>query len=237
MSDRLPRDPPRDAPHPLDNPAFTALTGPHAGFAERRGAAARYLPSISPLSGFAGEPDAAAWADMAALCGPGGATMVVGVTTPPPAGWTTVLQIAGVQMVDESLEAAADPEAIPLGPADVPAMIDLVARTNPGPFEARTLDLGGYLGIFRGGALAAMSGRRMRPPGYLEVSAVCTDPALRGRGLANRLVRAVAAGIRELDAIPFLHVAAANEAAIGLYRKLGLVVRRPMLFTLVRAPG
>jgi GNAT superfamily N-acetyltransferase len=76
-------------------------------------------------------------------------------------------------------------------------MLDLVARTRPGPFLARTPHLGTYLGIRRGGALVAMAGERMRPPGWTEISAVCTDPAHRGQGLAARLVRAVALVVRE----------------------------------------
>ncbi|CAM5277170.1 hypothetical protein SMICM304S_01749 [Streptomyces microflavus] len=37
-------------------------------------------------------------------------------------------------------------------------MLDLVARTRPGPFLPRTVELGTYLGIRRGGALVAMAG-------------------------------------------------------------------------------
>ena len=83
-----------------------------------------------------------------------------------------------------------------LGAADVPEMLDLVERTQPGPFLARTVELGTYLGIRRDGRLVAMAGERLHPPGFTEISAVCTDAAYRGQGLATRLVRAVAAGIR-----------------------------------------
>ncbi|MEU4215657.1 GNAT family N-acetyltransferase [Actinoplanes sp. NPDC026623] len=55
-----------------------------------------------------------------------------------------------------------------------------------------------------GGALVAMADERLHPPGWTEISAVCTDPAHRGQGLATRLVRAVA-GIRARGEIPFLH--------------------------------
>jgi predicted GNAT family acetyltransferase len=40
-----------------------------------------------------------------------------------------------------------------------------------------------------------MAGERLRPPGWAEISAVCTDPAFRGEGLATRLTLAVAAAI------------------------------------------
>ena len=37
-----------------------------------------------------------------------------------------------------------------------------------------------------------MAGERLRPAGWSEISGVCTDEAVRGQGLAGRLVRAVA---------------------------------------------
>ena len=56
-----------------------------------------------------------------------------------------------------------------------------------------------------------MAGERLHPPGWTEISAVCTDPAFRGQGLASRLVLAVAAGIRARGETPFLHTAAAQH--------------------------
>jgi hypothetical protein len=65
-------------------------------------------------------------------------------------------------MTGEDLKVAADPEAVPLGVADVPEMLDLTARTKPGPFLPRTFELGTYLGIRRDGRLVAMAGERLR---------------------------------------------------------------------------
>jgi ribosomal protein S18 acetylase RimI-like enzyme len=141
-----------------------------------------------------------------------------------------------VQMVDEGLAPAADRETVPLQAADVPEMLDLVARTQPGPFRAATVELGGYLGIRRGGRLVAMAGQRMRPPGWTEISAVCTDDKFRGQGLGTRLIRAVAAGIRARAETPFLH-ALADNPAIGLYESLGFRVRWRLMITALRAPG
>jgi predicted GNAT family acetyltransferase len=64
-----------------------------------------------------------------------------------------------------------------------------------------------------GGRLVQMAGERMRTPGWTEVSAVCTDPAYRGQGLATRLIRAVAAGIGDRGETPFLHALASNTSA------------------------
>ncbi|WP_349261933.1 GNAT family N-acetyltransferase [Actinocrinis sp.] len=213
----------------LDNPVWHALAGDHADVAERVGRAARYRPDVSVFAGLDDLDDERAWADAARLAGPGGSIVTAGVSAPP-AGWQTRFSLPGVQMVATALESGPDPEAVRLGPADVPEMLDLVARTDPGPFRERTIELGTYLGIRRDGALVAMAGERLSLPGWTEVSAVCTDPAHRGRGLAARLVRAVAAGIEARGRTPILHAAAANANAIRLYEKLGFTLRRPIVF-------
>lgn len=82
-----------------------------------------------------------------------------------------------------------------------------------------------------------MAGERLRPPGWTEISAVCTHPDHRGQGLATRLVRAVAAGIRERGEVPFLHTSASNTRAVRLYESIGFTLRRRPLFLAVRAPG
>ena len=222
--------------HILDNPALASLTGPHAHFAERRGRVLRYPVDVSPWLALPDEPDAQDWADLAALWGPGAEVPLPGFRGEVPAGWEITLQIDGVQLVDDGLSAAPDPEAVRLGPADVPEMLDLVARTRPGPFEARTIELGTYLGIRRDGALIAMAGERLHPPGWTEISAVCTDPAFRGAGLATRLILAVAHGIRERGETPFLHTGAGNTTAIRLYESLGFRLRRTTVFGAARIP-
>ena len=133
--------------------------------------------------------------------------------------------------------AAPDPEAVVLTVDDVPEMLALVGRTKPGPFLPRTIDMGTYLGIRRHGHLVAMAGERLHPPRWTEISAVCTDPAFRGEGLATRLVRAVAHGIRERGERPLMHAAAANERAIGLYLHLGFRLRRRTTFDAARVPA
>lgn len=225
------------APHPLDNPLWASLTGPHARFAQFKGGAARYAPDVSPFAAIADDADGSAWDDIAALAGPGTTVPVVSAPVPLPADWEVVMRLPGVQLVDAGMTAAPDREAVVLGPADVPEMLDLVARTKPGPFLPRTVELGGYLGIRVEGALIAMAGQRMHPPGWTEISAVCTDDAYRGRGLGTRLVRAVAAGIRARGETPFLHAAETNANAIRLYLALGFTLRRAVSFDLVRVPG
>ncbi|ROZ85476.1 GNAT family N-acetyltransferase [Gordonia sp. OPL2] len=221
----------------LDNPAYAALTGPQAHLAERRGDVLRYPPDMSPFLTVPEHPSAQVWEDVAALVGAGGVVPLAAISIQPPDDWEIVMDIPGVQLVDDGVHAAPDPEAVTLTADDVPDMMDLVARTQPGPFRRRTIELGTYLGHRRDGKLVAMAGERMHPPGWTEISAVCTDPAYRGHGLATRLVLALAHGIRERGEIPFMHAAADNTHAIGLYLSLGFRLRREVTFAAVRVPG
>jgi ribosomal protein S18 acetylase RimI-like enzyme len=223
-------------PHPLDNPARASLLGAHAHLAERLGEVLRYPVDVSPFIALPDHPDEATWRDAAALLGPGAVLPLAGVAASPPPGWELVMSVAGVQMVDNGVDARPDQEAVRLGPEDVPEMLALVAHAKPGPFLPRTIELGTYLGIRRGGRLVAMAGERLHPPGWTEISAVCTADDQRGQGLASRLVRAVAAGIRARGETPFLHAAAENTNAIRLYQSLGFRLRRELTFPAVRIP-
>ena len=237
-----------DAPV-LDNAVWAALAGPHARFAERVGRAARYPADMYAFAALADPADPAAWADLHTLAGPATVVRIKGVDRIPE-GWETVGGGQGVQLVDTGLRAEPAPEAVRLGLDDVPEILDLIARTRPGPFLARTVELGTYLGIRHRGRLIALAGERSEmgvPPaggwgrlqlrGWTEISAVCTDPAHRGRGLATRLVRAVVAGIRERGDTPFLHAAATNAQAIRLYESIGFTLRRRTTIRQVRTPG
>ncbi|WP_051759132.1 GNAT family N-acetyltransferase [Herbidospora cretacea] len=211
----------------LANPVWAALTGPHAHLAVVSGRTRRYPLDVSP---FAAVPDAFGPGDWADLDGQV-LTTVRGETGD---GWETFLELPGVQMEGSAVKGAADPELSVLGPGDVPEMLDLVARTQPGPFASRTIEMGVYLGLREEGRLIAMAGERLRVPGWTEISAVCTDPAHRGRGLASRLVSAVVAGVRARGERPFLHAATANVNAVRLYESLGFTVTREVTFRVLR---
>ncbi|MGW0856807.1 GNAT family N-acetyltransferase [Streptomyces sp. NPDC002690] len=216
--------------HPLDNPSLSALTGNQAHFAERRGRVARFPVDVAPWFALPQEPDARDWADAAALAGPGAPVTLMGVRQAPPGDWEIEFEIDGVQLSGEGLRPEPYPEAVRLGAEDVPEMLELVERTRPGPFLPRTVELGTYLGVRRDGVLVAMAGERVRPAGWSEISAVCTDASVRGQGLASRLVLAVAHEITARGDIPFLHAAAENTGAIRLYESLGFRLRRTTVF-------
>ena len=226
--------------HPLDDPVWSALTGAHAALADVAPAgeplAGRYQVDVSPFGALADADDPACWAALAEVLD-GGATCVLLDPEAVPDTWEVVFAIPGVQMDGSALEPAEAPDAVPLGEDDVDEMLALVERTRPGPFLRRTIEMGRYIGIRREGELIAMAGERVHPPGWTEISAVCTDARCRGEGLGTRLVRAVAAGVRARDEVPFLHAAADNVNAIRLYDALGFTLRRTCSFTVVRQRG
>jgi predicted GNAT family acetyltransferase len=139
------------------------------------------------------------------------------------------------QMVYEWTEAAPIiGKYVNLTPADVPEMMHLVELTKPGPFSARTIVLGSYIGIRNGGQLVAMAGERMRFDGFTEISAVCTHPDYRGRGHSSLLVGTLMRQILERSETPFLHVYSDNTRAAAFYNKLGFTHRRSIAVTVLR---
>ena len=222
------------ASHLLDNVVWAALSGPQAPLAEVSGRARRFPMDVSPFGAVEDQDDPECWTDLARLIGPGGTVVLTGNEVRVTEEWEVLSGGTGKQMVGEDVFGQEDDEAIELGVGDVPEMLDLIARTQPGPFMPRTVELGGYLGFRVGGNLVAMAGRRMHPPGWVEISAVCTDHAFQGKGLGARLVKAVAAGIRNESATPFLHVSETNENAIRLYEKLGFRVRMKAKFAVIQ---
>lgn len=222
--------------HILDNAAWAALSGPQTSWAEVLGSARRFPVDVSPFCAIADNGDSQCWADLAKLVGPGGNAVLTGRQIHVPPDWEERGGGVGKQMTGEDVFGQVDEDAVELGVDDVPEMLDLISRTEPGPFLPRTVELGGYLGFRVDGELVAMAGRRIHPPGWVEISAVCTDPAHRGKGLGGRLVLAVAAGIRAEGEVPFLHVSETNENAIRLYEKLGFTIRMQGKFKVLKAP-
>ena len=151
---------------------------------------------------------------------------LVEVDPPEPPGCLTVRTASCVQMIAEAIAPgpATDLPVEVLGEADAAEMLALAVLTKPGPYRLGTHRLGRFIGVREEGRLIAMAGERMRMPGMAEVSAVCTHPDARGRGLATVLMRLVAERMVARGERPFLHAYAENEGAIALYRRLGFQV-------------
>ena len=218
--------------HPLDNPVWAALDSTHSHFARVHGSARAYVEPVSPFMGTQ-RLDAQGWADLARL--DDSARLIRNEITDIPNGAKVVFRAGLRQMVAPVVDVFETRHTTrPLTIADVPAMLDLTDRTIPGPFRERTIDLGGYIGIFapcddhshdNREVLMAMAGRRMQTPDYCEISAVCTDPTFLRQGAAAQLTRMVAAEIQSEGKTAFLHVSDENPKGGLLYESLGFTVR------------
>ena len=225
--------------NPLDSPVWHALTGPHAKVAEGGNHARRYRPDFTVWCALHPEPDPAAWHQLATIVGDGGVALLSG----PPSDlhdWEIIRSFPILQMVlEEQVVAEAPADVVALDASHADAMAALAQATEPGPWAQRTHELGDFFGAF--GAddrdLLAMAGERLRLPTATEISAVCTDPDHRGRGLAAMLVTEVARGIQARGELPFLHVRAENTAAIRVYERLGFRTRIQTQVAVVHRPS
>lgn len=212
----------------LDRPVWAALSTRHLPLSVGGALARRYAADIN-LFASARDDTTAALTALTELVQPGERIFILQVpdiVVPP--GLEPVKAAKGVQMIatrSVAAVASGDDDIVELTDADAPEMLALATLTEPGPFLARTHEMGTFRGIRIGGRLAAMAGERFRFPGYTEVSGVCTHPDFRGRGLARRLSGAVAARIEARGEQPFLHAWAGNRPAISLYESLGFEIR------------
>lgn len=223
----------------LDNPAWLGLGARQAGLGLEAGGARRFRPEYSPMGGLA-DPEAGdlsrQFADLAAIDAGGDVTaLVLPRAVEIPAGWKETVNVAVPQYVhDGRRPAMPDFAVVELGPGDAAEMLALATLTEPGPFRLRTGELGTYLGVKRNGKLVAMAGERLQPPGFTEVSAVCTHPEATGQGLARGLVAAVVGRIQARGETAFLHVRPDNARAIAIYEQLGFRLRREIRIQVIR---
>jgi GNAT superfamily N-acetyltransferase len=208
--------------HPLDNIFWNCLSGRHAHLSTGTERARRYAPGFSPIVGFP-DPQQPDFAALAPFCEPGERFYCDAWSGPAPDGWRIEAESTMYRMVWDGVMPGQDaaPDAIPLGPQHAAQALELALLTRPGPFGPRTIELGDYFGCFEDGQLVAMAGERMAAPGLREISGVCTHPDHQGRGHARRLMLKLIRRQLLRGETPFLHVMRANEAAHGLYLRMG----------------
>lgn len=224
--------------HPLDRPVWSALATRQRDLALGDGRARRFDPAYGVFAAAADDgPDSLA--ALAALNPPEGGLATVEARPLPLPPAAAVARLGDlVQMTAAAVSAGgADPGMEELSDADAPQMLALARLTEPGPFFARTHQLGAFVGVKLDGRLVAMAGERMKPDGFTEVSGVCTHPDFRGRGYAGALMRVVVARILARGEVPFLHAYAANRGALALYESLGFVLRSRMTMTVLAPPA
>jgi ribosomal protein S18 acetylase RimI-like enzyme len=220
--------------HPLDNPIWNGLTGPHAHLGVGSGKVRRYRPDVAMFVAVENPADPH-MPELLDLMGtePAGFVTVGPVALP---DGVDVIRIADVlqMVVDDWKPVPVTLDIQALGEADEPQMVELVDLTKPGPFAPRARLMGEFRGLFDGGRLIAMSGERMRTSTFTEISAVCTHPDYRGRGYAKQFVSVGGNEIIVTGKTPFLHVFADNALAIATYEKLGFIRSRMMQFTVIK---
>ncbi len=220
--------------HPLDRPVWSALTSRQTKISQGNSRALRFAPHFGPF----GAPADTALESLIALAAlvPAESSLVLmeAEEIPAPPGTSVMQRAVCHQMTAERLTPG-EPAFLlePLTEADGPEMLALATLTRPGPFAARTHQLGDFVGVKHEGRLVAMAGERMQPTGFTEVSGVCTHPDHRGHGYAGGLIRVVASRILARGETPFLHVYATNTGAIALYESLGFAFRRAVTVTVL----
>jgi GNAT superfamily N-acetyltransferase len=226
--------------HPLDNPVWHSLIGPHAGFASGSGAARHYPRDVTPFSAIA-EPTPAAYADLAADLAAGlEARLFRPMKEMTPRGWETISARPITQMVLDNpreLPAIAGRATVfALGHQDIGDMRALADVTRPGPFGPRTIELGNYAGVRdpATGRLIAMGGERFCLCSHVELSAIAVHAEFRSRGLGAALTAHLSQAALARGLTPFLHVFPDNPA-MALYARLGFR-ERTRLWVLWRRP-
>jgi ribosomal protein S18 acetylase RimI-like enzyme len=219
--------------HPLDRPAWNALTTRQAAFAAGSELAWRFQPDLIPFAAARDESPEA----IAALAALPGEFMTLAELHEPtmPSGFAPFLEGPIVQMLPAKMPPPVDDARIErLTEADAAEMLDLATLTRPGPFTLKAQALGEFHGVRAGGRIIAMAGERMKQEGYAELSGVCVHPDFRGQGLARLLSIFITHRILARGDTPYLHAWQHNAPAIALYEAIGFLTRVRLNVRVVR---
>ena len=146
--------------HPLDHPVWFALTSRQSALAEGGARARRYPPEVAPFAAMVDTAPQSFAALDALMSRSDHAVLFTPDPVNPPAEFKILFAATGEQMIGLPHEAADSAgDIVTLGAADVPAMMALTKLTNPGPFAARTHELGTFLGVRVDGQFGSDGGR------------------------------------------------------------------------------
>jgi hypothetical protein len=144
----------------LDNSVWHALAGPLSRFAARHSMTdlVHFDPEVSVFSAV-DRTDDAMWQRIGDLVGVDDfCGLFRDVVESPPDGWEELFGGPCWQRVAGPIPEPSGLEVVPLGPEDHSEMLALAERTEPGPFQLRTPELGRFVGVRRDGRLVAMLG-------------------------------------------------------------------------------
>lgn len=207
----------------LNNIVWDSLIGEHKHLSLGQARACRYRPEISPFAAVVDDAPES-WSELASIVEPGEVILVRKNKPADVLTWKIESETSVVQYVlAGDAPAALGTGLRKLGREHVPAMLELTELVLPGYFRERGIEMGAFYGIFDGEKLAAMTGERVFPAPYKEITAVCTHPDYQGRGYAAKLVQHVSHLMREAGLKPFLHTGEANTRARALYERLGFI--------------
>jgi predicted GNAT family acetyltransferase len=205
------------------NPVWHALHSKHRKFAKYAGDACRYPADVVPFAAIkAPQPDA--MRQLRSLFETGESAWVIGDECAEVPGLVRAETLECLQMVLPDDVSAPDTkiEIVKLSEANADELVALTTLAFPGFFRQRTCEMGSYYGVrSASGELIAMGGERLKLDGFTEISAVCTHPSFRGRGLAAAIIWQVVREHHKEGVVSWLHVASANRRAEELYLRMG----------------
>ncbi len=209
------------------DPVWHALESTHRRFAVSLGEARRYPADIAPFAAVA-SPTRKAFDQLRSLLALGESVWIFGPADSSAPGLFIQQSLDCYQIVlPPTVELpATNADVKQLSGGCAPEMVELTNMAFPGFFRDRTCEMGSYFGVRVDCKLVAMGGERLRINEFVELSAVCTHPAHRGKGYGASIIGQLAGNHRRGGLVSWLHVSCENRNAIQLYLRLGFEIVR-----------
>jgi predicted GNAT family acetyltransferase len=219
------------------NPIWNALRTTQRNFAISAGQAVRYPADVVPFAAV-GAFGIHAMQELRSLLSPGDSTWVIAeeYAQIPELVRDDTIQCFQMVLPNEIAPLTETIELEKLSEKHAQEMVALTTLAFPGYFRVRSCEMGTYYGVRSPtGELIAMGGERFKVEEYSEISAVCTHPEFRGRGLAASIMWQIVRDHRRDGIVSWLHVGCKNIRAVELYRRMGFQTVRTV--TLHRVSG